>query len=71
MAHLEFVNKLNETGVSISGTNVEGKEKKYVIPGIFGHSNTIIEKDFQLKWGNHDDRNPGIHPDPVRQTDDR
>jgi len=58
MKHLEFVNKLNETGVSISGTQVENREKKYVIYGMFDHSNTIIEKNYQLRWENIDDRDP-------------
>jgi hypothetical protein len=56
MEHLDFVDKLNETGVSIRGTDVEGREKKFVIYGIFGNSNTIIQKDGRLRWENRDER---------------
>lgn len=58
MEHLEFVDKLNATGVSIRGTNVVGREKKFVIYGIFGNSNTIIQKDNVLRWENRDERSP-------------
>ena len=58
MTHLEFVDKLNESGVSISGTQVEGKETKYEIYSFFRNSSTIIEKDFKLKWENFDNRDP-------------
>lgn len=58
MEHLEFVNKINATGVSIRGTNVVGRENKFVIYGIFGDSNTIIQKDNKLSWENRDPRSP-------------
>lgn len=58
MEHLEFVDKLNATGVSIRGTSVVGREKKFVIYGIFGNSNTIIKKNNTLRWENRDERNP-------------
>ena len=58
MEHLEFVDKLNETGVSIRSTNIENKEKRYEINGIFGHQNTIVNDNLKLYWLNRDDRNP-------------
>jgi len=58
MKHLEFVDKIDKSGVSIRGTNVEGKEKEYVIPSFFGQPNTIIQKNFSLKWKSFDNRNP-------------
>jgi hypothetical protein len=58
MEHLEFVEKINESGISLRSTNVEGKEKRHVISGIFGHQNTIIQENLNLSWLERDDRNP-------------
>ena len=59
MDHLEFVDKINETGVSIRATNFEGKRERFVIYDILSNgSNTIILKDFKLQWEDHDVRNP-------------
>lgn len=58
MNHLEFVDKINETGISIRGTDVENREKKFIIPGLFNDINTVIHKNHQLKWENRDNRNP-------------
>ena len=58
MKHLEFVDKLNESGISISGTQVENKEKRYTVYGFFDNSNIIIEKNYKLKWENFDNRDP-------------
>lgn len=56
--HLDFVNELNNLGVSIRSTNVIDKERKYDIYGIFGNTNTIIAQNFELKWLTRDDRDP-------------
>lgn len=58
MEHLDFVNKLNELGISLRSTNVQGKEKRYEINGIFGHTNTIVNDNLKLYWIERDDRNP-------------
>jgi len=50
MEHLEFVNALDKTGVSIRGTDVEGREKKFVINKLFNDTNVIIHKNHQLRW---------------------
>ena len=50
MEHLKFVDEIDKLGVSIRGTDVENREKKFVINGLFGDSNTIIHKNHQLKW---------------------
>ena len=59
MEHLDFVDKLNEVGVSIQTTNVQGETKKIDIPQIFSNekSNLII-KDFNITWENTDCRDP-------------
>lgn len=58
MEHLEFVDKLNECGISIRSTNIEGTEKHHVINGIFGHQNTIVQDGFLLYWKDKDERIP-------------
>lgn len=58
MEHLEFVNALDKIGVSIRGTDVEGREKKFVINKLFNDTNTIIHKNHQLRWEKPDQEDP-------------
>lgn len=58
MEHLEFVNALDKIGVSIRGTDVEGREKKFVIDKLFNDINTIIHKNHQLRWERLDQEDP-------------
>lgn len=56
MEHLDFVNKLNETGISVRSGNIVGMENRFDINGVFGESNTIIQYNYKLKWKNQDAR---------------
>jgi hypothetical protein len=45
MNHLDFVDTLSETGVSIRSTNIENKERKISVPYGFNDSADIILKN--------------------------
>jgi hypothetical protein len=59
MEHLDFVNKLNELGVSIRSTNIENKEKEHYEPGIFGEGRKIIIKNLKATY--EDDGLPALN----------
>lgn len=52
MEHLEFVDKLNELGISIRSTNVEGKVKKIEINNFFTDKDELIIDSFKLSYSN-------------------
>lgn len=45
MNHLDFVNKLSTTGVSIRSTTIENKERRIPIPSGFGKDEVVILKN--------------------------
>jgi len=55
MNHLDFVNELSTTGVSVRGTTIENKERKITIPSVFGKGETVILKNNSANYegGNH------------------
>ncbi len=57
MTHLEFVDKLQETGISVQGTDREHGVKTFPIYGAFD-TNNIIYKNRQLRWEKPDTRDP-------------
>ena len=50
MTHLEFVNKLNESGISIRSTNIENGMKVY--PVSYGLSSTrgVVVENLKARW---------------------
>lgn len=50
MTHLEFVNKLNESGISIRSTNIENGMKVY--PVSYGLSSTrdVVIENLRVRW---------------------
>ncbi len=52
MEHLEFVEKLLGLGVSISSTNVAGREKRIEISRPFAEKDVVVIKDFKLSYEN-------------------
>ena len=54
MEHLEFVNKLNEFGIQIRSTKRENIVQKIEIPNLFGESNFVEIKNFQLNYSKQD-----------------
>ena len=58
MEHIEFINALDKTGISIRGTYTEGREKEFVINKLFNETNVIIKNNHQLRWKNFDQEDP-------------
>ena len=54
MEHLEFVDKLNELGIQIRSNKRENSVQKIEIPNLFGESNFVEIKNFQLNYSKHD-----------------
>ena len=54
MEHLEFVNKLNEFGIQIRSTKRENIVQEIEIPNLFGESNVVEIKNFQLNYSKQD-----------------
>jgi len=50
MKHLDFVNKLSDTGVSIRSTNAEHKEKRIYVQNPFDDDKVVIIKNFTVNY---------------------
>lgn len=55
MNHLDFVNELSTTGVSIRSTTIENRERRIPIPSGFGKDEVVILKNNSANYegGNH------------------
>lgn len=49
MTHLEFVDKLNETGISVRSTNTEKGSKTYPVSYGLGTKDVLVD-GFNVKW---------------------
>ena len=54
MDHLDFLDKLNELGIQISSTKRENIVQKIEIPNLFGESDFVEIKNFQLNYSKQD-----------------
>ena len=54
MNHLEFSDKLNEFGIQIRSNKRENIVQKIEIPNLFGESNFVEIKNFQLNYSKQD-----------------
>ena len=54
MDHLDFSDKLNEFGIQIRSTKRENIVQKIEIPNLFGESNFVEIKNFQLNYSKQD-----------------
>ena len=54
MDHLDFSDKLNEFGIKIRSTKRENIVQKIEIPNLFGESNFVEIKNFQLNYSKQD-----------------
>lgn len=54
MNHLDFVNELSTTGVSIRSTTIENKEKRISIPSGFGKGEVVILKNNSANYEDGD-----------------
>lgn len=55
MTHLDFVNELSTTGVSIRSTTIENRERRIPIPSGFGKDEVVILKNNSANYegGDH------------------
>lgn len=54
MDHLDFSDKLNEFGIQIRSNKRENNVQKIEIPNLFGESNFVEIKNFQLNYSKQD-----------------
>jgi len=67
MEHLEFVDKLDKSGISIRTTNVENKEKEFEEHNMFGKPRKIIVKNLDVRYKDSEPGDMAFGKEPLKE----